>query len=530
MRLRSFRKISGWRVRSNERTKKGAIFVTAVFTLLAFTTLALGMVVLSEAYLKIAGLRKSSLQLEYASENGIKSGFHHFWEAAASLSQPVILTEPLAQELADSLRKGQTRVFETSLGWRFPVVIREAEGDLIWQSRTDCELESMLDGGGYVSAEFKLPILAHGEIRHLSARRKSSLEVRIGAAAGHLPLPLFSLLIDRDLEASQKETFVADNGIIIQTPSRNLLAGTLSSSAEPLIPRDATPLLEKGLKTKLFRPQDLSNAKLRYALGLEGSEAPVPEGVYLVKDSLGLGGIYVVGDIEEMVLAIDGTYQVISFQLAAGAWTLKFSPSESRTLFISPEGATSFDRVPIGIIMASGKINSLGGGELESSGAAALVREREVPSVLRGVQLTIVASDKIDISSHLVAQGLEWRNGIPYVKEEQTQLIIYSAGQEFQDEVSVEAGITVADASPLDITVQASLAAQGLGFEIEGAGRTVNLLGGLQAVDYLSGGNRLNLYSDLNSADLRSGFFAVPQTALPVMLFPLIETVDWKEY
>ncbi len=146
------------------------------------------------------------------------------------------------------------------------------------------------------------------------------------------------------------------------------------------------------------------------------------------------------------------------------------------------------------------------------------------------MELTIVASDRIDISSHLIAQGLEWRDGIPYVKEEQTQLIIYSAAQEFQDEVGLEGGITIAEEAPLNIKIQASLTAQGLGFEIAGAGRSVSLLGSLQAVDYKSGGNELDLYSYLNAADIRNGFFAVPQTALPVLLLPLFETLDWREY
>jgi len=526
MRYLFFQRTSGSHAQRPDRPRSGAIFVTTVFMLLAFTTLALGMVVLSQVYLKVAGLRKSSCQMEYASENGVKSGFHHLREAVGGVSGPLIITELRSLDLMDSVRNSEIRILEENLGLRFPIIIKEAAGDVTWQSQTDCQLESMVEGDGYISAQFRLPIQSQGALSLLPVKRKSALDVRLGAAAGHLPLLFFPLLIDRVLDAAQKETFAAGHDISLETSPRNLLAGALSSSTEPLIPRDATPLLEKGLKTRLFRPQDLSDAKLRFALGLENSDAPVPEGVYLVQDSLGLGGIYVAGDIEVLVLAVEGSYQIISFQLAAGDWTLKFSPSEGRTQFFSPEGARAFDLVPLGIIMASGKINSLGGGALDESGKAALVQDREIPSLLRGLELTIVASDKIDISSHLIAQGLEWRNGIPYVKEEQTQLVIYSAGQKFQEEV----GITVADAAPQDIKIQASLTAQGRGFEIAGAGRTVSLLGSLQTVDYESGGNQLDLYSYLNSADFRNGFTAVPQTARPVVYFPLFETLDWREY
>jgi hypothetical protein len=529
MRHLFFRKISDWRGRPPDRPKKGSIFMTTVFVLLAFTTLGLGMAVLSQVYLKVAGLKKNSYQLEYASENGIKAAFHHLREAIGGFSGPLILTDLRALDLSDSVRNGEARILEEELGLRFPVIIEEAAGDVTWRSQAACRLELMVEGSEYLAAQYILPIESRGTMSFLPVNRKSELDVRIGAAVGRLPLLLFPFLIDSNLEAGQKEAFAVDHGISLMTSPRNLLAGALSSSAEPLIPRDATPLLEKGLKTRLFRPQDLTNAKLRFALGLEESDTPVPDGVYLVQDSLGLGGIYVVGDVEEMVLAIEGSYQVISFQMAAGDWTLKFSPQENSTRFFTPEGDTAFDQVPLGIIMASGSIDSLGGGALDAAGEAVLVQDREVPSLLRGVELTVVASDRIDISSHLIAQGLEWRDGIPYVKEEQTQLVIYSAGQEFQEAVGTGGGITIADTAPPDLKIQASLTAQGLGFEIAGAGRTVSLLGSLQAVDYASGGNQLDLYAYLSAGDIRKDFFAVPQTALPVLAFPLFETLDWRE-
>ncbi len=522
-------RISGSRVRPSDRLRRGAVLMTTVFTLLAFTTLALGMVVLSQVYLKVAGLKKNSCQLEYASENGIKSGFRHLREAVGAVPGPLIITELRSLDLIDSVRNGEVRILEENLGLRFPVIIKEAAGDMTWQSRTECRLESTVDGDDYISAQFNLPIQSQGALRHLPIERKSLLDVGLGIAAGRLPLLLFPLLIDSRLDAAQEKTFAVDHGISLATSPHNLLAGALSSSAEPLIPQDATPLLEKGLKTRLFRPQDLSNAKLRFALGLEDSDAPVPDGVYLIQDSLGLGGIYVVGDIEEMVLAVDGSYQVISFQLASGSWTLRFSPAEGRTQFFSPDGAASFDRLPLGLIMASGKINSLGGGVPDAAGEAVLILDREIPSLLRGVELTIVASDRIEITSHLIGQGLEWRDGIPYVKEEQTQLVIYSTGRRFQEEVDLEGGIIVSDSAPADIKIQASLTASGPGFEIAGTGQTVNILGSLQAADYISGGNRLNLHSYLNPADIRKGFFAVPQSALPVVFLSLFETLDWRE-
>ena len=530
MRCPFFQRTSASLGRGVDRRERGAILITTVFVFLAFTTLALGMVFLSQVYLKVAGVMKSSAQLGYASENGIKTGFHHLRNALTSVTGPLILSDLRSLDLMNSVKNGELRILEENLNLRFPVVIRESAGDETWTSRSECQLESMMEGDDYVSARFRLSIQAAGGMQSVPFQKKSSLDVRIGAAAGRLPLPTFSLLIDQALDPTLGGAFIKDNGISLRTSSRNLLAGTLSSSQTSLIPRDATPLLEKGLQTRLFRPQDLTNAKLRFALGLEPSAEPAPEGVYLIRDDLGLGGVYVVGDLEQLVLATEGSSQVLTFQTAVGRWTLKFSPSESRTQFFSPSGAENFDAIPLGIIMCSGKIGSLGGGTIDAAGNAALAREAEVPSLLSGVGITIVASDKVEIASHLIAEGLSWRDGIPYVKEEQTQLVVYSTGQSFQGEESEEGGISIAADAPQNIRIQASLTAQGSGFKVEGAGRTVDLLGSLQTVRYDSGGNRLNIFSYLFPGDAASLLAAVPQTALPVLYFPLLETIEWKEF
>jgi hypothetical protein len=529
MRFLFFQRTSDSRFRPTDRPRRGAIFITTTFVFLALTTLALGMVFLSQVYLKVAGVRKSSAQLEYASENGIKTGFHHLLGAMEGVPAPLLLSDLRSLDLIDSVRNGELRILEENLGLQFPVMIHEVAGDTLWQSQTDIQLESAVEGDGYVTAQFRAQIQSLGEIRYLPFRKKSTLDVRIGVAAGHLPLPMFSFLIDKTLDPAQKDGFAQANGISLRRSSRNLLAGAVSASEAPLISRDATPLLEKGLQTKLFRPQDLTNAKLRFALGLENIDEPVPDGVYLMQNSLGLGGIYVVGDVAEMALAIDGTYQVISFQTGAGLWTIRFSPSECKTQFISPQGVTAFDLIPLGIVMVSGKINSLGGGAVDTSGNAAIVQDREVPSLQSGVDLTIVASDKIEITSHLVAEGVQWRDGIPYLKEEQTQLVVYSTGQSFQQGTCLGGGISVAAVAPQDVKIQASLTAQGAGFEIEGNGHTVDLLGSLQTVEYVSGGNQLNICSFLYSAETWTTMTAVPQTAQPVLYFPLLETVEWRE-
>lgn len=225
MRCPFFQRTSASLGRGVDRRERGAILITTVFVFLAFTTLALGMVFLSQVYLKVAGVMKSSAQLGYASENGIKTGFHHLRNALTSVTGPLILSDLRSLDLMNSVKNGELRILEENLNLRFPVVIRESAGDETWTSRSECQLESMMEGDDYVSARFRLSIQAAGGMQSVPFQKKSSLDVRIGAAAGRLPLPTFSLLIDQALDPTLGGAFIKDNGISLRTSSRNLLAG-----------------------------------------------------------------------------------------------------------------------------------------------------------------------------------------------------------------------------------------------------------------------------------------------------------------
>jgi hypothetical protein len=230
-----------------------------------------------------------------------------------------------------------------------------------------------------------------------------------------------------------------------------------------------------------------------------------------------------------MVTAIEEDFQVITFRLEAGTWTIRFSLAKSRTQFNGPQGVEFFDLVPIGIIMVSGKIASLGGGIVAADGNAALVKDREVTSIIQGVSLALVASDKITISSHLIRQGMDWQEGIPYVKDKSAQLIIYSTGQDFAQAQPLEGGIQIDADAPAEIKIQASLATQGAGFEIQGRDKIVDLQGALQATDYVSGGNELKFTPLPPQANVKNLDLNAPRTVQPVLYLGLIKTLEWKE-
>ncbi len=513
----------------DKKKRKGTVLIVTIFLFLAFTTLALGLVFLSQVYLQIGGYKKNSSRLEYGSENGVKEAFHELAAAFGSAPSPAVLSEERCQELRDDARSQGNRLLEEATGIRFPLQVQGREEGMAWQSRTDCRLGKLVERDGFSLAVFGLPVQAEGRLRNLPIRRPASLEVRADVLAGRIPLSAFPFLLNRPHSPEERRDFLEENDITLLPSSREILPPQISFADEPLIPESAAPFLEKALDIEIFRPQDMTAARLRSVLGLPESQDPVPEGVYLIRNDLGLAGIYVQGDIQEMVAAIEGAYQVISFRLDEGVWVLKYSPAEGRTSFLSPQGEETFDLVPLGMIIISGEVASLGGGIVEPGGEVRLVTDREVPSLLPGIKLTLVASGKITITSHLVQQGLSWQEGIPYVKSEQSQLVIFSTGRDLWTEAAVEGGIVIAADAPQDLKVQAMLTAGGEGFELEGGDKTLQVFGSIQASDYLSQGSRLLRTPWGPSADSEESDLG-PKTALPVLFIARFGASEWKEY
>lgn len=518
------------RDKNNKNKRKGTVLIVTIFLFLAFSTLALGLIYLSQVYLQIGGYEKNSSRLDYCSENGIKEGFHHLAAAIESAPSPAVISEERYIELRDDARGLGNCLLEEAAGVLFPVQIQAQEETMIWQSRTDCLLEKVTERGDFLLAVFSLPVQAEGRLRSLALRRSTSLEARAEVLAGHIPLSAIPFLLNKTLSPEERRDFVEENDITLLPSSREILPPRISFADTPLIPQSAAPLLEKALDIEIFRPQDMTAAKLRSVLGLEESQDPVPEGVYLIRNDLGLAGVYVQGDVLEMVAAVQGTFQVISFRLGDSVWVLKYSPAESKTSFLSPQGEEAFDLVPLGWIIISGEVLSLGGGVVESDGEVRLVTDREVPSILPGVNLTMVASGTITITSHLIQQGLSWQEGIPYLKSEQAQVVIFSTGRDLWTEAAIEGGVVIAADAPKELKVQAELTAGGEGFKVEGENKALRVLGSIQTTAFSSSGNQLSLTPWAPRFDSENTSLMAPQAAQPVLLITRFGASEWKEY
>jgi hypothetical protein len=504
--------------------------IVTLFLFLAFSTLALGLIFISQVYLQIGGYEKNSSRLDYCSENGIKEGFHHLAASLGSAPSPAVISEEHCIELRDDALGLGKMLIEEAAGIHFPVETKSQEQNMLWRSRTDCQLDKVVEKDGFFLTMYSLPIEAEGRLKGLPFRRTTSLEARADVLAGHIPLSALPFLLNKALSPQERQDFIEANDITFLPSSREILPPQISFAGEALLPQSAAPFLEKALDIEIFRPQDMTAAKLRSVLGLEESQEPVPEGVYLIRNDLGLSGIYVQGDVQELVTAIEGSFQVISFQMGAGIWALKYSPSESRTSFRSPQGEENFNLVPTGPIIISGEIQSLGGGVVDAAGEVRLVTDREVPSILPGINISLIASGKISISSHLVQQGLTWQEGIPYVKSEQSQVVIFSTGRDLWTEAAIEGGIVAAAGAPQELKVQASLTAGGEGFTVEGEDKTLRVLGSIQTADYSSSGNKLSLTPWSPRLDSGDASLPAPRAAQPVVLIARFAASEWKEY
>jgi hypothetical protein len=479
--------------------------------------------------MKINAFRKISALLDCASESGLKRGL---CDLTGWLERTVLLA-PMTDERVEALRGDPGAAFplllEEALGPSFPRVLEESFDGMVWESRADCGLSGLEDRGGYFRVTAALRIQASGGLLWAKPRRVSVLEGSIGFLAGRLPLAAIPFYIRKEMGEDEKAAFLEDNNISFAARPGELVRPGLAAGSGGIIPDDPSPLVAKAMNIGLFKPGDLSPAELRQALGLEPSTEPVPEGVYLIANDLGLGGVFVEGDLDEMILAVDGNAQVIVFRAGEAEWRLEFSPARCRTDFWTPEGSFGYDLIPLPLVLVNGAIASLRGGAAGPDGRVELSFDEATPAVLDGVDLTIVSADEVTISSHLILEGVHRQDGIPYAKGTEAQLVIYAAGQDLVTGAAVEGGIAVAEGAPADLKVQASLTAASAGFRVEGEGKTVELFGSLHADSFEGNGNALDVVRDDRAA---AGVFPgnAPATASPRLAVFALKVLAWKEY
>ena len=158
-----------------------------------------------------------------------------------------------------------------------------------------------------------------------------------------------------------------------------------------------------------------------------------------------------------------------------------------------------------------------------------MIKDEEIPCIIRGVNLTIISSEKTTLSSHLIHQGVKWEDGIPYVNDSNSQLHIFAAGQDIQGTSNDNGEIVIASDSPDDLKIQASLTASKKGISVEGENKTVNLLGSIQTSDYNSNGNTLEITFDKSFISDEKHHEYAPKCAKPILYVASFGAVEWQE-
>lgn len=501
----------------------------AVFAYVLFSVLGLGLIHISRIYGKLGRHKKNMALLEYSAENGIKQGFGFLAERMQERDEPADITDEELALLQQNAEAGGFGFAERALDCVFPQSVEETAGDQIWRSSAAMASVSLSPRGGYFFIENKCVIAAEGELRGVPIRKKASLEASLTILAGRLPLAFFPLLIAGGTTPEERQSYKQNPNIIFLGENNTPGVPHLNFTEAAAIPRNADPLLKKALKIQILTPGGLTRSELRSALGLEMVNEPVPESVYLIHNDTGLGGVYVQGDLDEMILAVDSGWQVISFRREEKIWLLRFNPAQSSTVFAGPDATQTFGRVPLGIIMVNGRVDSLGGGIVNVAGAAEMGTDETIPSVLSGVSLSIVAADQVTLTSHLTQQGVKWLDGIPYLKDSTSQLMICAAGRDFIDGADKAGRILIDPNAPASIKVQASLTATD-GVELGGGRKTLVLAGGMQIGGLTLNGNTLKILPDERFLENKLIPENAPTTSAPVLQVLALRPLRWNEY
>lgn len=516
-------------IKGSREYRKGTFTLLSLFLFFVFSTLSLGMIYLTQVYLRISAYRKNSILLDYASENGIKQGFGKLRELFLPASSPLLLSEAEVLEFREDSLAGGSKMVQEILGSPLPVALEDDWERMAWESLIDFRFVDIQENEDYFRVNYKGTISATGKLEGFIQVRESALESDVSILAGHIPLPVIPMLMDKNLSNEQITRFMEDNSVEMLPSGPGKGPAPISFSDGEMLPQDASQQLAEVLKIKIFRPQDLTAWKLRLALGLEANNEPVPDGVYLIADDMGLGGVFVQGDLDEMLLAMQDNFQVISFRKGQELWILRFSPEDGQTVFITPSEVRSYEYVPRGMIIVNGKIHSLGGGYVDETGRICLSKE-EIPCVSRSVNLAIISSDEITLTSHLIYQGVRWQEGVPYIKDSESQLVFQAVGKDFIDGSEKTGQIIIGDEAPEEIKIQASMSASGQGIVVAGENKNIQVLGSLQTKDLALNGNRISLkFDDRFFEEEEVMFQNAARTEKPVLFLSSFTVKEWRE-
>ena len=508
--------------------RPGSMALITVFLFFLFTTLGLGLHFLSQAYLKLSAFKKNTLLLETTAENGVKAALGRMLRSLAAGPGPWAISEDYVEDLLSETTSGGVLAAEAAMSTSFPFQVEETAGDQTWRGTTRCSLDRFTDFNSHFLAEYRLVIDGEGRLAGRRPVKAAGLDLGLSLLAGRIPLAYFPFLLSGTAGNGGIADLIETRKLTIAPPRGKDMAPRGLITPRPLIPPDPAPLLAEALKIQLLEPGRLNRAQLRRGLGLPFIDEPIPDGVYLIRNDSGPGGIFVQGDLDRILLAVDGGRQIMEFQSGESVWRLEYYPAAGPAVFHTPTGTETEEHSPAGIVLVNGAVRSLCAAAVVASQQLLPQPEAEIPCLLDGATLTLVSSEEIVIDSNLFHEGVRFAEGIPYLKDKQSQLIVYAGRRDFIDGTETSGRILIGPDAPANVRIQASLTAAG-SFEVGGPQKTVIIAGGLQTERLDLHSSRLTIAADEritgNILKPASGPSAAESELVILGLRPLI----WRE-
>ncbi len=510
-----------------ECSSRGIITLLAVFLGIIFTVIGLSILRISQIHMQLAANKKNSELLDHAAENGLKSGFIKLLELIEAVPAPITLTDQNYALLVSDLQNQGIEAVNTLFAQNTPHLLKGSTPKQSWQSNIRISPFAWASFEQYFTAKYQMEIQTTAGIQISNTQRNAALVATLDLRIGRLPLPLFPILVGQNMNTSDAQKFLATNQISFANAEQNSLVPTQVLTGDKLLADDAIELFEKALRIDIFRPQDLAPDRLRQAIGLEPSPDSIPDGVYLIQDNLGLGGVYVQGGLTQLVLAIEADYQVVAFWQREKRWILKYDPIASFTRFVTPTEDQFFDLIPRGIIIIDGEVESLSAGIISEEGEPIPITDEELPCIRHGIDLTIVSSDRITLNSHIIHQGVKWQDGIPYAKDSSSQLHLLATGNNMMGNDSGKGEIVISSEAPKELKLHGSITGMEKGITIEGQNRTIDLLGSLHFPEYESNDNSLRVHLDTRLLRDESLIHNAPHTRNPILIHGGYRATSW---
>ena len=508
--------------------RTGSITMGVVFASFLISTLGLGLCLLTWTYRQWSAYKSDAVLIREAAENGARAGQAALDEILAGRPFPLILADGEYEALRAATLAGETDAVAAALGTGLPLTAAETAGGWEWSSETEFRSVRVADSESFFGAAFAATIEARGRLSRRPQNKRTALDLGLSLMAGRVPLSSFPFLLAGENGPENAAALLAEGRVVLAPPESGSASPLPAAAGLPLIPTDPEPLVAEALRIKIFSPDKLTVLQLRRALGLPLVDEPVPDGVYLAVSEAVPGGIFIQGDVDEMILAAGDGRQHLQVRLEEGLWRMIFSPAEDVLEMTGPDGIPSLGRAPLPVVLINGSVASLGGGLIEADGTLSLTDSPDAPSLLAGLSLTLVSAGEIVISTHLIQDGVRWKDGIPYLKDASTQLFIYASGRDLVTGARADGRIRVAAEAPAGLHLQASLTARD-GVRLEGTRHEVTVSGGLQASGLETAGALLTIRPDDRlTSDLADGASS-PRAAVPVLFISGREILQWTD-